>query len=61
MSGTARLNQRSNGGHLSSLFCFPMLWVMLWVKVKSHAGIAGNECADAIANDQASQANKKCG
>eukprot|EP00983_Pelagomonas_calceolata_P055123 1143992-Pelagomonas_calceolata.AAC.3 len=48
-------------GHLSSLFCFPMLWVMLWVKVKSHAGIAGNECADAIANDQASQANKKCG
>eukprot|EP00983_Pelagomonas_calceolata_P017877 560823-Pelagomonas_calceolata.AAC.1 len=26
-------------------------------KVKSHAGIAGNECADAIANFQASQAN----
>eukprot|EP00983_Pelagomonas_calceolata_P010086 327843-Pelagomonas_calceolata.AAC.1 len=26
-------------------------------KVKSHAGIAGNECADAIANYQASQAN----
>eukprot|EP00983_Pelagomonas_calceolata_P031216 980073-Pelagomonas_calceolata.AAC.1 len=26
-------------------------------KVKSHAGIAGNECADAIANYQAKQAN----
>eukprot|EP00983_Pelagomonas_calceolata_P027459 862450-Pelagomonas_calceolata.AAC.1 len=27
-------------------------------KVKSHAGIAGNECAEAFANYQANQANK---